>query len=173
MLKTVIDIALADPVAFASGVVAFIALAAAIWQGWVTRRHNRLSVTPQLRLDVDTTDGEPIRIPLVNCGIGPAIIECFIVKVDCKPVDGNRQERMEKALQMLDFNDSMFDKKPVFYAPSQQEAIAAGDKHELLVLSVKQEARKQVESALPRLQFYIRYKSFYEEGSELRGPEWA
>ena len=62
-----------------------IALAAAIitiWQGFLTRKHNRLSVKPILRIDTQFLLGKQCKILLVNNGIGPAIIKSVKYFID-------------------------------------------------------------------------------------------
>lgn len=54
--------------------VAVIALATTIWQGAVTRQHNKLSVKPHLVIDHVQYDGVTDKLILRNNGLGPAII---------------------------------------------------------------------------------------------------
>jgi hypothetical protein len=60
-----------DPIQAASLFVAACALAVTIWQGVVTRKHNRLSVTPVLTLYRREIDG---LISVRNNGTGPALV---------------------------------------------------------------------------------------------------
>ena len=60
-----------DPIQAATLFVAACALAVTIWQGIVTRKHNRLSVTPVLTLYRREGDG---RISVRNNGTGPALV---------------------------------------------------------------------------------------------------
>ena len=67
-------------IAMASGVIAIIALWANIREGKETRKHNRLSVQPLLRvLKSDAIKGNvrTYKIILINHGVGPAIIKNF------------------------------------------------------------------------------------------------
>lgn len=65
-------------------VVSFCAFALAVYTGYQTRLHNRLSVQPRLTIDFGYTD-EGAGFKLVNEGLGPAIIGTFVVSVDDKP----------------------------------------------------------------------------------------
>ena len=47
----------------------------------LTAQHNRKSVTPRLRLDLPHTVGTA-QIKLVNAGVGPAVIQRFLVHVN-------------------------------------------------------------------------------------------
>lgn len=76
-----------DVVGIAAVMVAAFALFATLWQSYVTRRHNRLSVAPYLRFDVywTHTDIKEAGIYLANKGVGPAIIRSFSVSLDGEP----------------------------------------------------------------------------------------
>ncbi|WP_144180454.1 MULTISPECIES: hypothetical protein [unclassified Pseudomonas] len=63
-----------EPVlAVASGIVALCALGASLYQAYLSRLHNRLSVKPHLALHFEQRPGI-YKIELRNDGIGPAII---------------------------------------------------------------------------------------------------
>lgn len=61
-----------DYISLASAVIALSALGVAVWQGYIGRRHNILSVQPRLQIHIDTIDGLLYR--LENQGLGPAIV---------------------------------------------------------------------------------------------------
>src|SRR3990172_12584537 len=83
-------------------IIALCALALSIWQGMQTRRHNRLSFRPHLTTWTNR-DAEKgfYRIELINNGIGPALIEEFLVKVDGKVISGLGTEPIEKGLKII------------------------------------------------------------------------
>jgi len=67
----------ADVIATASLAVALLALGATGWQGWLTRRHGKLSVRPLLTwhtLRVRNDHSFEVIFTLANKGIGPAIV---------------------------------------------------------------------------------------------------
>lgn len=67
-----------DTIAATSAIVALLAFAATIWQGWMTRKHNRLSVRPLLVWHIQknsTSNGIEITFCVTNKGIGPAIVD--------------------------------------------------------------------------------------------------
>jgi hypothetical protein len=70
--------------AIAATVVALLALSVSLWQGIISREHNRLSVKPHLDIAWigDTTGNGGIRID--NAGIGPAEILKFEIIIDGK-----------------------------------------------------------------------------------------
>jgi hypothetical protein len=75
-----------DPVQAATLFVAICALVVTVWQGVVTRKHNRLSVTPVLTLYRRENDGI---ITVKNNGTGPALIVSQEVYFKGEPVDEN------------------------------------------------------------------------------------
>src|SRR3989338_4510805 len=87
---------------FSSAVVAVCALGLTVWQAAITRRHNRLSVTPHLTTwtQFEQATGR-YSIEILNNGIGPALIKSFSVQVDGQPIVGEESEPIEKALKVL------------------------------------------------------------------------
>jgi hypothetical protein len=64
-----------DVIALSSLVIALCAMIITVWQGFLTRKHNILSVMPQLELVRVGSPGNLIHINLVNHGTGPAFIQ--------------------------------------------------------------------------------------------------
>ena len=76
-------------VALLAGAMALISLSVAIWDGFETRNHNRLSVRPNLSFNTSTTSSTTTdaqktsiiksksTISVINKGLGPAIINSF------------------------------------------------------------------------------------------------
>src|SRR5688572_25280527 len=74
--------------------IALLALTVTIWQAALTRRHNRLSVRPHLRIDWLVSDegtDEKVSVVLSNNGLGPAIIKRFQWKIDGKPLARSKE----------------------------------------------------------------------------------
>ena len=65
--------------------IAVIALLVSIWQGLVTRRHNRLSVTPHIDISLQKYR-ERFGFLMDNTGVGPAVIEWFSIRIDDKEI---------------------------------------------------------------------------------------
>jgi hypothetical protein len=74
--------------------VAFFALVITAYEGYATRRHNRLSVKPFLFTSFDY-DNEGSGWSLYNKGVGPALIKWCEVRVDGQPMHDWR-EAIEK-----------------------------------------------------------------------------
>jgi hypothetical protein len=90
-------------VGVASSIIALCALTFTIWQGFLARKHNRLSVRPQLTswMENHISKNGYFKYTLINNGLGPARIEEFQVKVDGEDIVGERTERIEKASEKI------------------------------------------------------------------------
>lgn len=63
--------------------IAIVALALTIQQGYENRRHSRLSLRPHLSFERTVSDTTPqIELKLTNNGVGPAFIQNFHVTLD-------------------------------------------------------------------------------------------
>ena len=72
--------------------IAFIALLLALWEGYQNRRHNILSMKPNLYFEGHSVIDAPIGLFLVNGGVGPAIILSSRLCVDGVEVEDNTYE---------------------------------------------------------------------------------
>ena len=70
---------ISDYISLSSAIIALSAMGIAVWQGYLARKHNILSVTPNLQINTNSVDG--ILLSLLNNGLGPAVIESF--KIIC------------------------------------------------------------------------------------------
>jgi len=83
--------------------IAVCALFISVWHGIVARKHNRLSVRPHLTSWTDdhlNTKGL-FRYRVMNNGLGPALIEKIVLKVDGNEVIGEGDELIKNALEIL------------------------------------------------------------------------
>lgn len=155
-------------VAASAAVIALAALGVSVWQGILTRRHNKLSVTPHLRLDGHLAYDKPIEITLENCGIGPAFIEQFVLELDGKEILGSRIERVIKLLAALNLEHGVY-----FFTLGPGDSVKPGDRQ--VLLSFPDSANNLVENekiraVFPRIKFLINYKSIYGDCFTAHGP---
>ncbi|WP_324779579.1 hypothetical protein [Thiobacillus sedimenti] len=147
-----------------SVVIALCALVFSFWQGAQTKKHNRLSVRPHLTTWTHSNSDKGFyAVELVNNGIGPAIIEDFVLKIDGKQISGNGTEPIEKALKIL-FPNFSYHSNHSYLAKNYSIV----PKERCIVVSVQFlgpqfPAPEVVEHALNRGDLEISYKSFYEE----------
>jgi hypothetical protein len=74
-----------DVIAVAAGFIALCSLGATIWQAWISRKHNRLTVRPVLSLQRDKTiDDNAITwsFEVRNVGTGPALVKSFALTLN-------------------------------------------------------------------------------------------
>ena len=67
-------------------VIALAALFVSVWSGVQTRKHNRLSVRPNLRVNYYDHSERPLSILISNDGLGPALIYDFSISI----IEGNK-----------------------------------------------------------------------------------
>jgi hypothetical protein len=134
-----------DPVQSASLVVAVCALVVTVWQGVVTRRHNRLSVTPVLTLYRREIDGI---ISVKNSGIGPALIVSQEVYFKGEPLN---DDSFQQAIPHLIDSGHLL----------PGAAIAPGD--EVMLFKSATFLDGSHIKVLEELRFRITYKSVYNQ----------
>jgi hypothetical protein len=66
-------------VSYSAMFIAAMALVVSIYEGYELRKHNRLSVRPYLQTEVSRIGTQKYTIGLKNGGLGPAIVEDFII----------------------------------------------------------------------------------------------
>jgi len=150
-------------------VLAFLISIVALFFAWkqveISQEHNRLSVTPMLKV-TPYAEGKPGRngIYLTNVGLGPAIIKEFSVRTGNVVASGLESAQWSEILTAAGINPHCF----ALAWPRADEAIKAGD--ELLLLSVtKAEGFDICLAELLKLiggqgvNISIRYESFYGE----------
>ena len=147
-----------------STVIALCALVFSFWQGAQIKKHNRLSVKPHLTTWTHrNSDKGFYAVELINNGIGPAVIEDFVLKIDGKRISGDGTEPIEKALKIL-FPNFSYQTNHSYLAKNYSMA----PKERCTVVSVQFvgpqfPSPEVVEHALNRGDLEISYKSFYEE----------
>ena len=80
-------------IAMASLAVSLVTTLFVLYQASLTRIHNRLSVRPQLSMEIFTLADEgtaSVEMRVMNVGLGPALIKNHDVYVDSKLIGGTR-----------------------------------------------------------------------------------
>lgn len=151
-------------IGISSTIIALCALGYSVYQGYQIRIHNKLSVRPHLSTWTHSNVEErTYTVELINNGLGPAVIDNFVVKIDGKKISGDGTEPIEKALKTL------FPRIPYH---AHQSYVAQGysmaPKERCKVVEVKFTetqfpSPEEVEQALRRSDLEITYKSYYGE----------
>lgn len=134
--------------------VALFALFISIWQGCEQRHHNRLSVKPILDLEQISYNSN-ISIRLSNNGLGPAIIEKFLIKttdgliLDTK--DGNPWNRLP-IISKVDMSEMYYYQKGATIKPNKSYNLITWKVDSITTLDIE---------------LIIDYHSIYEEEFEV------
>jgi len=151
-------------------VIALCALAFSIWQGIQTRKHNMLSFMPHLTISTNIDKGF-FSIDLINNGIGPALIEKFLVKVNDEVISGQGTEPIEKCINKI-FPELHFTSS--YGSISKDYSMAAKETVPILEIQFLQPypypSPEVIVCAFNRVSFQITYKSFYEEQFHFQFP---
>lgn len=154
-------------VGIASTMIALCALIFTIWQGFLARKHNRLSVKPHLTPCTDDhieTKGL-FRYRVMNNGLGPALIERVVLKVDGNEMIGEGAELIKNALERL-LPESIY-KYGAFYA-FFTKGFPMLPKEDMVVAEVQfdplsKKPKNFGKDLEKRAKLEIEYKSFYGE----------
>jgi hypothetical protein len=146
-----------------SAVIALCAFGITIWQVHITRRHNKLSVTPHLTTWAHSDKVKNMySVELLNNGIGPALINSFQIQVDGHPIIGEGNEPMEKALKIL-FPQYQYSSGQSFL--SKGYMMSAKETRNLITIQFYGEkfpTPEEFEHATKRARLIIGYESIYK-----------
>lgn len=139
--------------------IAVLALITSVWNAYSTRKHNRLSVKPNLTVHNEISS-ERIIFSLENNGVGPAIIKSFALISGDKEITCIDGLAYDSALDNLGVN--LYHER---YTPSIEEHIPAQKVIQLFKTLSQQEVNleQSLETVLQNLKFKVVYTSIYEE----------
>jgi hypothetical protein len=153
-------------IAISAVIIALAALAVAVYEGAMSRRHNRLSVMPLLEIDYHLrgTAGY-YGVSVANQGLGPALVTHCVLQVDGETMQEQGGDNGWQAARVkLGFREL----KPGLGITAPNVIIPAGDTVWLLSAPVNEETERhysELEAALrnpnPRLRITMSYESLY------------
>jgi hypothetical protein len=150
-----------DWIALASATVAICALAISIWQGWLQRRHNILSVTPYLDVNVDGTRPSEVVISVKNSGLGPAYLDSVVANVRNEQMPLNTRESYLRFVSAM----SPSGQAKIHYSVADTTSvIAAGAEIVLLRIALANGAAPsniEIKKFLEDTEFTVAFRSFY------------
>ena len=167
-------------IAFLAFLVSVGALAFSFREAARMRRHERLSVTPRLTLQVQAPPSDDVTLTIRNSGLGPATIRRIEIVLD-----GEIASTWSAEDQLLDwrsvlrviglYSDSPTEAVVDYRAmvPHADETVREGDELELLTFAgTRQNVQLgiRVLKALGRVELRVRYISLYGEPSTLVAP---
>lgn len=145
--------------------IAVCALGLTVYQAYLARSHNKLSVRPHLT-QFTHRDKRPSQGVLVyrilNNGVGPAFIKSFEIFLDGQLVT-DPDQALATVLPARQYNHSVT-------RLGNDYAMAAGEAKDILILALplgEGDTLKQIEEKLNRFDLVIEYESAYKEPGRL------
>ena len=143
-------------------IIAGLALLLTVWQGWQTRKHNRLSVKPLLKI---TSDGSKphrvqwLELKIINQGLGPAIIKNFILQFDGKELTRNNyRSHLRKLNEKLEGRGNEVLKMGFLISDS---VLKMGESN--LLLNIKYDSEIYNMDSLKKIDILVEYYSIYKD----------
>jgi hypothetical protein len=157
-IKWIIDLA--------TVLIATCALVATFWQILTTRRHNKLSVKPLLTFDRHYSRSKDVNVGLhvLNCGVGPAIIESTSVVCGPKDMRATTVDELFEILQKYGIDGPV---RYYWYSPG--DVIPPNkDQHYITLLRDAGSRPENFTKFLDDIEIVIEYSSIYGERFVLR-----
>jgi hypothetical protein len=148
-------------------IIALCALGLTLYQAWLTRRHNRLSVMPHLdwnRAITRTNEGVVVRFLLKNSGVGPAIIRSRVFLFNGSAVATHGDVVEELATRC--FADRVPHQVRHHSLPGIGSIMPAGQElcvAEVFFPGLKRPQELEISGSLKDVDFVVVYESFYRE----------
>lgn len=155
-----------DITAFSSMLIALFALIATLYQGFITRTHNVLSLRPLVSISSQVILSRDVTLHLSNQGVGPAIITSVYYLIDNKKFElrvGEDFHALRGRMGLTNFDFDLECNLSIFTSIIP----AAEDVTFLKFINVKHPERETVElnreivMSLPK--FIINYKCMYDK----------
>ncbi|MEP0174781.1 MAG: hypothetical protein ABJD02_12425 [Paraglaciecola sp.] len=121
---------ISDYIAICSVVIALSAMGVAIWQGYLARIHNQLSVQPKLQVNTDIRNG--LLYTLENQGLGPAIVKSFFIHIDGKTIENPEEDPFQIIFEGLEVDPFVKKFGYEFHLPTVGTTYKAGLEKRLL-----------------------------------------
>ena len=136
--------------------VSFIAVVLGFWQAWATRRHNRLTVKPELELALDMHKG----YVLINGGLGPAKVTRLFVKFNGNKFNFFDLDESENFMEA-----TKLDELCTWTVIAKSMMIRSGQTVPLITMKdpTNKETRELIANTYPFLVISISYESIYGE----------
>lgn len=145
----------------AASFIALLALSVSLWQGVITRKHNKVTVTPHLRFDIHIENDFAQRISVRNAGVGPAVIKNYTVHAGGSAFSFEDRKCTERALEKIGLHSLPYRA----YVPDPGEYMAVSEEYTLLELPLAEPSPELVAAVQERLSgliFEFEYESVYE-----------
>lgn len=155
------------------------AIVVAIWQGVLTRKHNRVSVRPYVvtrRAKNRTQAGMTGVYEFVNVGLGPAVVRRFEFLVDRKPLTGGMSLEAADEVLARTIGGAIEYQVVRSACPSPGYCLRAGEEYLLAEVSFKgitKDLEKELDRRLQVVDVELEYEDFYGRKFTLSTREGA
>lgn len=147
-------------------VISLCAIALTVYGLYATRRHNRLSVTPQLAdytNKLTTNEGLILSYDISNNGIGPARIRNFVLFREGKPFPRGKDDYVETFIRAHLGDRLKYNIRHSFNF-GEDDSLKVGDTRRMLEIffpGAKIEDREKILGMFEGISLRIEYESFY------------
>jgi S-formylglutathione hydrolase FrmB len=156
------DLNSSDVIAICAVIVAVSALAVSIWQAWLMRQYQVLSVKPHLdvSLSASQTNGNAFVVYFPNAGVGPAFIESIEVRLGNVKQSIQTENDIRTLIGLLVNTNEL---KYSFQIVDENSAISSGDRIDFLSVSASNDPSilTQLRSTLRKAEIEVRYSCLY------------
>lgn len=148
-----------DYIALCALIVSVCAFSLTIYQGYLNREHQKISVKPKLDIDIHSyKNNGQLTFDVTNKGLGPAFVTKFSVYVDGKKINSNTFDLWRDVVNALNIKDWVYE----MYVPTSNSILIQGVSNILWKLSTKPD-EVNIEELIHRIKIVINYKSIYGE----------
>jgi len=155
-------------ISLSAAAISLSAFGVALWQGYVTRKHNRLSVKPMLHFDLGMIGGDFV-LQLKNTGVGPALITNWHVTFSDETIGDNPNQIAINLLDELEVGHL----GGTVYLPGRKQAMAPGDAYIIMNINdvgSDHEVESRIRNDVQWLKVTFEYESIYGEKYSVSGP---
>ncbi|MFK5893642.1 MAG: hypothetical protein QM504_10520 [Pseudomonadota bacterium] len=162
MENTFTGLTSAEFIAIFAGIIALIALCVSLWQGFVSRKHNQLSVKPYISTQSNKISGQNISCEITNHGVGPAFITSVTITCNNQIYPLNNYTDFINIFNLLGIELTSHDH--IMQSYSDTSALAQGAQKSLFSFPTAEhdiELSEKLISGLSKLYIKIEYKCIY------------
>ena len=160
--ESIASLSNSDIIAICAVVVALTSICIAIWQGYISRKHNHLSVKPHIDIDSNKIVGRNISCQMFNHGVGPAFISSLTITCDDQPIVIKNHNDYKTLFKLVGID--LEKTKYVVGVLNKESALAQGKDFLLFEFATTNSdhvLNKKLLDILPRFIINIEYKCVY------------
>lgn len=149
-------------ISISSVLVALSAMFIAIWQAYLTRKHNHLSVRPHISISWKNIPGEALRCEMLNHGVGPAFIKKVVLVVGGQEHAVNSYEDYKMVFTKLGLHQFISDVKITHF--NESSAVSTSQSYDFITFcssDTSQQVHETIAELIRNLEVKVEYKCIY------------